>query len=498
MKTELPETAEQIATLRRQWEMVRKSLPEDEKALENILNAQPEETREGLRKQFREMVATRDQIERRLKALESVETPVEDDVSLERWQHLLMKVMLFGWPTFTDFVRLEGRMPENWPATRPHSSVEEWVPFTNWCARHWARDGRVRSILGLDVRPEIATTISPPLRMALISSSRHDLNLTGFLDYRHHETGASGQRSALAASLGDTGHHVALELTQGSVQGVLIGRSAWKKWHSMDPVMMEWMFSELASKSLYLAIECGENDQIPVSHSGWIAEPNGPEKGLWKVWKSCKPLPGTHGGTFIDLRTHGLRVNGLDSDRKAVLSGDLLSIFHADANTLLREREAWKSLAGSHPMIPCVAEGGGDLFFQLHLPGDSARWMPIGRGEKRTGACDLAALFALLQDRELLPPGLGVGDFIATGSGTFLSRIGFEGHRTVMDPLGLFLATLASWNLMESPPVRTRDEVESLSEDCFPLPFRELARQALSSMSFRDLMNGINAGERCS
>jgi len=405
-----------------------------------------------------------------------------------------MKVMLFGWPTVADFARLEGRMPESWPATTPHHSVGDWLPFTDWCARYWIRSGRVSSVLGLDVRPEIACRISPPLRMAYLTSSRHDLNLSGFLSLLQdgmEETRGHGQ--TLAASLADTGHQMALELTPGTVEAVMIGRVAWRKWSVLDPVMMEWMFTELASKALYLAIECRGTVHDPDFLPGWVPEPKGPEQGIWKVWKTTSPIPGVLTSPLLDARTRNIRIKGLDSNRKAVLSGQLLTIFHGNATTMLREREAWKSLSGTHPMIPSLTDGAGDLFFQLRLPGDSPHWMPVGRSERRTGPDDLLSLFAILQDRHLLPPALGVDDFVTTDSGTILSRIGFEGYRIHGDPLGLFLDTLASWNLMEVPYERSLHSDQFLSPEHFPSPFRELAGKALSAMSFRDLITRKSA-----
>lgn len=344
-------------------------------------------------------------------------------------------------------------------------------------------------MLALDVKPETACRISPPLRMAYLTSSRHDLNLSGFLSLMQAGTEACRRRQTLAASLADTGRQMALELTPGTVEAVLMGREAWKKWDGLDQVMREWMFSELAVKSLYLAVECG--DQIPPRLSGWTPDDQGPEQGVWRVWKTTTPPAGPK-STFLDLRSRSLRINGVDSVRRAILSEGLVTIFHGNASTMLREREAWKSVAGAHPMIPSLAEGKGDLFFQLHLLEGSPRWMPVGRREKRTGPDDLSRLFALLQDRDLLPPNLGVGDFISTDSGASLSRIGFEGHRTRTDPLGLFLETLASWHLPEIPPECALGGDHSLAASGFPSPFRAVAGQALSSMSFRDLISRVS------
>jgi hypothetical protein len=488
MNTTTPSATQQIADLRRQWEMVQQSLPRDERTLELFLESLPESARQEMRGRYKEMVATKNQIEARLKALESVETPQEEDAACERWQHLLMKVMLFGWPTADDFVRLEGRTAETWPATQAHHSVAEWLPFTNWCEEHWIRAGRVSSILGLDVRPETAARISPPLRMALISSSQHHLNLTGFLGYSHGGSHPEGRRLSPAAILGETGHQITMEITPGSVQAVLLGRSAWRKWHTMEPIMKEWMFSELASKTLYLGIECGE-DPGSYELSGWVPDEAGPDKGAWRVWKTKTPVPGLLTGIFRDVRTCGIMANGTEFDRKAILTDRLLTIFHGNATTMLRERESWKSVSGLHPMIPTLAEGGGDLYFQLHLPGEGARWMPIGRKESSTTAGELTGLFTLLHDHQLLPPELGVGDFISSTSGTYLSRIGFEGYQTHRDPLARLLETMAAWHLREIPLGCAFDPDHPLPASGFPAPFREMALQALSSMSFRDLIS---------
>lgn len=484
--------AEQLATLRRQWELVQQSLPKDEKSLELFLRSVPEAAREELRSRYKEMVATKDQIEARIKTLEAVDIQGEDESDLERWQHLLMKVMLFGWPTSDDFARLEGRMAETWPATQVHRSVAGWLPFTRWCADHWIRTGRVATILGLDVRPETAARISPPLKMALISSSQHDLNLNGFLGYRPDGPRNHSHGSSPSAALGETGYQITHELSKGAVQAVLIGRPAWKKWSSMDPVMMEWMFSELAAKSIYLAIECGD-DRTPVQLSGWVPDGQGPEKGAWRLWRTKTPLGIGIPCIFKDLRSRSIRINGFPSERKAILTEGLLTIFHGNAATMLRERASWKAVSGLHPMVPTLAESVGDLFFQLHLPGEDARWMPIGRKESFTTADQLTGLFSLLHERELLPPELGTGDFIASKKGTFLTRIGFEGHRTHRDPLGRLLETMASWHLLEIPTGCAFDPDHPLPQECFPAPFRELVSKALASMSFRDLMTRKSA-----
>ena len=143
-------------------------------------------------------------------------------------------------------------------------------------------------------------------------------------------------------------------------------------------------------------------------------------------------------------------------------------------------------------MIPSLAEGTGDLFFQLHLPCEDTRWMPIGKKESFTTSDQLTALFVLLQDRELLPPELGAKDFIASNNGAFLSRIGFEGQRSYRDPLLRFLETMAAWHLLEVPAGSLFDPDHPLPSSSFPTPFRELAQRALSSMSFRDLTSVKN------
>lgn len=482
-----PGFQEQIAALRRQWEMVSQALPPGE-SVEELLQRLPEEQRPAFREQFEGMCATKRQIEERLRALEAEPTPNTEEQQRQNWQHLLMKIMLFGWPTPEDFSRLEGRSAETWPASLPHPSVAGWLPFADWCERYWVRGGRVTSVLALDPVPELADRLGASLKMACVTTSQHDLNLLSFLRQR------PGNILNPAASLGDTGHRIVLEMPAGAVHAVLLGHRAREKWGSLPPAMLSWMLSELAARTLYLAVEGTEPWDAPAG-SGWVATGDGQDTGIWRIWKSSVPLPGNPPPSDWDARCRRITLGGFESDRKAILTagGGQLAVFHGSVQALSLEREAWRSIEGLHPMLPRLASGSAGEFLRL-FPGEGARWMPCGKRGAECEAEELLSLLELLAERSLVPPGLNAADFLSVGGRAVLGRIGFQGHRDRGDHLVALMETMLGWRMTEIPAGRLFRPTDPPSPGAFPAQFRDLADKALASASFRHLTASLKGG----
>jgi hypothetical protein len=151
-------------------------------------------------------------------------------------------------------------------------------------------------------------------------------------------------------------------------------------------------------------------------------------------------------------------------------------------------------------MIPELAEDSpSNTHLKLRIPKGKAQWMPsagiVSDGENI--AVSLLELFRLLFERDLLPPGLGAGDFIRTPSGYFLTRIGFA-DQTHMDkeirctepgdPMNAFLSTLAGWH--HPPPLPPDPLLGNLHPEVssFHPSFREIAARAITSMSMGDFL----------
>lgn len=473
---------EELRNLRRQWEMIRSALPPGDSHEKTLLSL-PVDRRDEFREKYEGLLKTRDEIADRIALLEEEASKIasKDEAKELGWQNLLFKLALFGWTGPEDFPRLESRMPRTWPGATLHASVGGWLPFAEWCRRHWIGAGRVACALSLEAPPELLEGISPPLRIVAITSSQHHHNLTGFLKLYSEEP--KGE-AFLHPLMGETGHAAVMNLPHESVQAVLIGRLAWEKWRSLPPAMLKWMLRELADRTIFLAVETPDESPI-TSGTGWISEQSGPDRGDWKIWRVAEtPLNGTR-IPFSDARCRVIRMHGaMPVLRRSLLGEDSLTIIHQSNELLTREKGAWESLQGLHPMIPALGPETHHSL-SLTLPPGKKRWMPCGRmaSTDESLGLQLADLFRLLSERKLMPPGLGVHDFLATGKGPLLTRIGFQSCSVSGDPLPTLVETLSSWHLLENSGQQVMAERPS-----FPPPFRRLGERCLSALSIRDLM----------
>jgi hypothetical protein len=518
-----PSAPDPLESMRREWSLLVSGLPSDPSSLERLISSLPANQQETLRRQASEIFRSKEVIEQRMSALEAYRaaSPQGEDERFRIWQDLLLKVSYFGWVDEIDFQRLEGRMPVRWPAAAPDPGAAGSLAFAEWCRRSWKAEGRVSSVLAFAPTPELAVLLSDSFRAIIAMDSDRDLEMIRFLHAYRTRTATS---ALLFAAVGATGHEEALKLIPGEFQAMIIGSSAWRKWASLPPSMLQWMLSELTGKICFLAIDADSPPDAGIMESaGWIADERAPGKGPWSVWKVRKIAGLNEHAPFHDVRTHSLSLPGIGSvERTAIQSERMVVVRHFvrfaqvevkhshgrlispptlnNSYSLAAERKAWGSLQGLHPMIPDLVESSpSDTHLKLGIPQGKAQWMPsagiVSDGKETAGS--LQKLFRLLLERDLLPPGLGAGDFIWTPGGCFLTRIGFSDQTQQEkpisctepgDPMNSFLTTLAGWH---HPPPLPADPLGGCLHpevSSFHPAFREMAAQAMASMSMGDFL----------
>lgn len=518
-----PSVPDPLESMRREWALLVSGLPSDPSSLERLISALPVDQQETLRRQASEIFRSKEVIEQRMTALEAYRdaSPQGEDERLRIWQDLLLRVSYFGWVDEIDFQRLEGRMPVRWPAAGPDPGAAGSLSFSEWCRRSWSAGGRVFSVLAFAPSPELAVLLSDSFRAIVAMDSDRGLELIRFLHAYRTRTATS---SLFLAAVGATGHEEALKINPGEFQALLIGSSAWGKWASLSPPMLHWMISELTGKICFLAIEAATAPNAGFMESaGWIADESAPRNAPWSVWKVRRIAGLDEHRSFLDVRTHLLTLPGLGTvERTATQSEEMLVIRHFsrfarmevkhshgrlitapavnNSDSLAAERNSWASLRGLHPMIPELdGKTHGADHLKLRIPRGKVHWLPSAGivPDSVEISASLLELFRVLFERDLLPPGLGAGDFIRTPEGYFLTRIGFADETQMEkrirctepgDPMNAFLSTLAGWH--NPSPIPRDSSGENLHPEIssFHPSFREIAALAMASMSMGDFL----------